>query len=126
MLSLPVQVQAVDDIEPVYTVQEEVVQPTEPAVAVGEEKVLPADEMDPNSFTYKQPVSKRKVAKKFLLAMGGVGISSLLIFLGLSLYNRIREGFTSQFKTSDSETSLHTPEDLRSAVKSFLSKTNWK
>lgn len=28
------------------------------------------------SIPYKQPVSKRKVAKKFLLAMGGVGISS--------------------------------------------------
>lgn len=105
MLSLPVQVQAVDDIEPVETVQEEVVTPVTP---------------------YKQPVSKRKIAKKFLLAMGGVATSSLIIFLLLTLYNKVREGFVSGAKTPDGEVSLETPEDLQGAVRAFLDKTDWK
>lgn len=94
MLSLPVQVQAVNDISAPQT-------------------------------TYKQPVSKRKIAKKFLLAMGGVGASSLIIFLMLSLYNKVREGFV-QPKSSETEPSLETPTDLNEAVRAFLNKTNWK
>lgn len=90
MLSLPVQVQAVDGMS-----------------------------------VYKQPVSKRKIAKKFLLAMGGVGASSVIIFLMLSLYNRVREGFSGS-KIDDNEPSLETPTDLQEAVRSFLNKTNWK
>lgn len=105
MLSLPVQVQAVDDVDEVPTVQEEVVTPQMP---------------------YKQPVSKRKIAKKFLLAMGGVGASSVIIFLILSLYNKVRESFSSGVKTSDGEVSLETPDDLQGAVRAFLDKTNWK
>ena len=95
MLSLPVQVQAVDDISVSQT-------------------------------TYKQPVSKRKIAKKFLLAMGGVAASSLIIFLMLTVYNKVREGFSSGAKTPDGEVSLETPDDLQGAVRAFLNKTDWK
>lgn len=95
MLSLPVQVQAVDDISVPQT-------------------------------TYKQPVSKRKIAKKFLLAMGGVAASSLIIFLMLTVYNKVREGFSSGAKTPDGEVSLETPDDLQGAVRAFLNKTDWK
>ena len=95
MLSLPVQVQAVDDISVPQT-------------------------------TYKQPVSKRKIAKKFLLAMGGVATSSLIIFLILTVYNKVREGFSSGAKTLDGEVSLETPNDLQGAVRAFLSMTDWK
>lgn len=106
MLTLPVQVQAVYDIEPTEeSVQEEVVTP---------------------AVTYKQPVSKRKIAKKFLFAMGGVGASSLIIFLILSLYNKVREGFPSGAKTPEGEVSLETPDDLQGAVRAFLDKTDWK
>lgn len=75
---------------------------------------------------YKKPISKRKIIKKFLFAMFGVGISSFLIFFGLSLYNRVREKLFSQVKTPEGETSLQTPDDLDGAVKTFLEKTNWK
>lgn len=88
--------------------------------------VLPPEDMDPNSFPHKQPVSKKKIAKKFLLAMGGVAASSLIIFLMLSLYNKVRESFSSGSKTSDGEVSLETPDDLQGAVRAFLSKTDWK
>lgn len=109
MLSLPCSVQAVDDIEPVEKApviqQEEVVTPV---------------------TTYKQPVSKRKIAKKFLLAMGGVAASSLIIFLLLTLYNKVREGFSSGVKTPEGQVSLETPDDLQGAVRAFLDKTDWK
>ena len=76
--------------------------------------------------TFKQPISRRKIAKKFLAAMGGVVISSLLIFFILSLYNRIREKILNQIKTPEGETSLETPNNLEGAVKTFLEKTDWE
>ena len=43
-----------------------------------------------NMIVYKQPVSKRKIAMKFIYAMCGVAVSSILLFVLLSLYNKIR------------------------------------
>lgn len=109
ILLMPVSVQAVEDadiVQDVATTQNEIETVTEDI--------------------YKQPVSKRKIAKKFLLAMSGVAISSITIFVMLTIYNRLRENFTAKRDTSDEEISLETPEDIQSAVKSFLSKTDWK
>ena len=78
------------------------------------------------AITYKQPVSKRKIAKKFLLAMAGVAISSIILYLLLSLYNKIRAGFAgSQEIDTGKEPSLETPDNLIDAVKTFLDKTRW-
>ena len=76
---------------------------------------------------YKQPISKRKLAKKFLLAMMGVAGSSLIIFAGLSIYNRVRENVisTNQMYERESGTSLDTPDNLTDAVRSFMDKTRW-
>ena len=74
---------------------------------------------------YKQPYSKRKIAKKFLFAMGGVAISSFVIFFLLTIYNRVRENYLNQIKNNGKEDSLETPDDLNSAVKCFLNKTKW-
>lgn len=79
-----------------------------------------------SKIPYKQPVSKRKIVFKFLAAMGGVVLSSLIIFVLLSVYNRIRDGFSAPIKTPDGETSLETPNDIDGAVKTFLDKTDWK
>ena len=77
-------------------------------------------------FAYKQPVSKRKIAKKFLMAMGGVAISSILLFILLSAYNKLRESLqNSSSQNSVKDVSLETPENLEQAIKSFLNKTNW-
>ena len=57
--------------------------------------------------------------------MGGVGISSFAIFFLLTVYNRIREGFQDQIKTTGAGTSLETPQNMNEAIKSFLDKTNW-
>ena len=77
--------------------------------------------------TFKQPVSKKKIALKFVIAMLCVGLSSFLIYVGLTLYNRIREGFAEQSYTNpENETSLTTPDNLQQAIKTFIEKTNWK
>ena len=111
VLSLPITVWAVDETTAV----------TEPLPVVNQ-----IDE-DTNSTVedYKQPISNRKIAKKFLLAMAGVAVSSFTIFFLLSVYNKIRSGFVNQVKTPEGETSLKTPDDLDEAVKSFIKKTQW-
>lgn len=74
----------------------------------------------------RKPTSKRKIAKKFLLAMLGVIISSTLIFALLSIYNKLRENFKVEIKNPKEEpSSLETPDNLNDAVKSFLDRTNW-
>lgn len=89
---------------------------------------LTEEELNPNSYTFKQPASKRKIAKKFLLAMAGVGISSVILFLMLSLYNKLRENFKSGtlHPSKGNEEQLETPDNLTDAVRTFLDKTRWR
>ena len=115
VLSLPVAVWAVDDTT---TVNEQV-----PVInTLDEDAIEQPQDIEENE--YKQPLGTRKIAKKFLAAMGGVAISSFAIFFLLTIYNRIRERY-SDIKTPEGETSLETPADLESAVKTFLDKTKW-
>ena len=82
----------------------------------------------PEAIQYKQPVSKKKIAKKFLLAMAGVAISSILLYVILTIYNKMREvlGMTSKEELpQENMTSLTTPDNLEDAVKTFLEKTRF-
>ena len=104
-------------------------QPTE-ELATKTTKKLPdnnieVQEIPTTKNMYKQPVSKKKIAKKFLLAMAGVAISSIFLYLALTLYNTIRKGLTKTVSTETKEASLETPDDMQSAIKVFLDKTNW-
>ena len=80
MLSLPIQVWAVDDVLDSTPVQEENVinQKTD-------EEVEELTSYKQTSAPYKQLVSKKKIVLKFLAAMGGVTISSLILYVGFSL-----------------------------------------
>ena len=79
-----------------------------------------------DTIPYKQPVSKKKMAKKFLMAMGGVAVSSILLFVFLTIYNKIRASILAPKNDQQSgETSLVTPETLTDAVKTFLDKTKY-
>ena len=79
-----------------------------------------------DTIPHKQPVSKRKMAKKFLIGMGSVAVSSILLFLILTVYNKIRESILAPKQDQQSgETSLVTPENLTGAVKTFLDKTKY-
>ena len=76
----------------------------------------------------KQPVSKKKIAKKFLLAMFGVAASSFIIYFGLTVYNKFRDGVdvSDSSINSENDQSLETPENLSEAVKTFIEKTKWE
>ena len=79
-----------------------------------------------DTIPYKQPVSKRKMAKKFLIGMGSVAVSSILLFLILTVYNKVRESILAPKQDQQSgETSLVTPESLTEAVRTFLDKTKY-
>ena len=139
-LSLPVSVQAVDNslshtassVNIVSDIDQD--ENTTVLNTIDEEHVEVAKEASSDTdintgvenIPYKKPVSKKKIAFKFLAAMGGVAISSFMIFVLLSLYNRIRDSYKTSVKTVDGETSLETPDDLDSAIKTFMDKTDWK
>ncbi len=67
----------------------------------------------------------KTVAVKFILAMLGVALFSILIFVGLSLYNRFF--VASQIKDFNlSKDSLRTPIDTDEAILSFITKNRLK
>ena len=123
LLTLPISVSAVDTVANEPASISETMQTQEESILEKEVAEISDKEIEDS---YKQPISKRKIAKKFLMAMAGVGVSSFLIFFGLSVYNRAREVFLNEVKTPEGETSLKTPEDLTEAIKLFVEKTMWK
>ena len=99
-----------------------------PIAETMQENVQTAKEESPqlDTIPYKQPVSKKKIEKKFLMAMGGVAVSSILLFVFLTIYNKIRASILAPKNDQQSgETSLVTPETLTDAVKTFLDKTKY-
>ena len=97
----------------VNQLDEDVIQPAEPENTVSQ-------------IPHKQPISKRKLIKMFLKSMIAVGISCIVLYFGLTAYNRIRGVVTeTAIKSSDDETPLTTPDNIESAVKTFLEKTKW-
>ena len=114
---MPAQENAVEQVQ----TDENIVQKDEVVDNVPEEKILTKE-------SFKQPTSKRRVAKKFIIAMLSVGISSFIIFAVLSLYNKFRDSFsqTPMLDKKEEPSSLETPDNLNDAVKSFLDRTHWE
>ena len=71
---------------------------------------------------FKQPVSKRALLKKFLVAMGAVMVSSIALYIGLSIYNRVRNNVI-KTATTDYTNTLNTPDNLKDAVNIYLERT---
>ena len=136
--SLCMPVLAVDENLPSPNLQEQnpgIEAVTAEEVSAGEAEDIKADEApqsevvskENNATPYKQPTSKKKIMKKFLLAMLGVAGSSILLFAILSIYNRVvygKESVHSELKRGESQ--LETPETINEAVKSFVDKTTWE
>ncbi len=78
--------------------------------------------IDKAKIIYKEPVSIKHTAKKFLLAMLGVAISSIILFVMLTVYNKIRNRVVSS-PSQDYKNTLSSPNNLRDAVNIFLEKT---
>jgi len=75
---------------------------------------------------YKEPISKKKLVKKFILAMLCVAGASVFLYATLSVYNKIRDGFSSQdLVPPEGEKPLDAPCDLTDAIKTFVEKTRW-
>jgi uncharacterized membrane protein YvbJ len=120
LLAIPCYAELVDEyVEDVPQTQTENLLPDNKV-----EQTLPPTEL-PKSSAYKQPVSKKKIAKKFILAMSGVAISSIVIFLLLTLYNKFRNEFVAQVKSVNGEIPLQSPDDMEGAIRTFLEKTKW-
>ena len=65
-------------------------------------------------------VSIKQAAVKFLLAMGGVALSSIIIYAGLTIYNKF---FVEHKSISfNKEDSLSTPDNVDDAVNFFIRK----
>lgn len=69
---------------------------------------------------YCLPLSVKSAVIKFSFAMGGVVLSSLLIFVGLTIYNKIRSGLSGDL--TPEEEVLKTPKTKESAIQFFIRK----
>lgn len=78
--------------------------------------------IDESKIIYKEPVSIRHTAKKFLFAMFGVALSSIILFVMLTVYNKIRNKVISD-PSQDYKNTLISPNNLRDAINIFLEKT---
>ena len=117
LLSLPIGVWA--DNNKVTELEKELAE-----ISLIDEKTTPKTIVEDKTDISK-PISKRAIAKKFLLAMGGVTVSSVIIFIMLSLYNRIREKCAKTTYADNDAISLEPSNTLSDAIKVFLKKTNW-
>ena len=115
MLSMPVVLSAVDDVAQNET-------ESAPAVNMLDDDIVQDAE---NRVNYKTPLDKKKILKKFIVAMGAVAGSSFLIFFGLTAYNRVRERVLGHHAVENGEVSLESPQNYEEAVRVFLDKTNW-
>ena len=79
---------------------------------------------EPLSSPYKTPFSKKKLAIKFLIAMACVAGCSIFLYVTLSVYNKIRDGFNSSVENmQEGDESLESSTDLTEAIKTFIDKT---
>jgi len=67
------------------------------------------------------PLSMKKTVIKFIIAMGGVAISSVLLYVGLTIYNRIRGiRVASGNFVERTPSEFDTPNTVQGAVEFFI------
>ena len=83
-------------------------------------------EQDSLTSKFKEPVSKKTLIKKFIIAMLCVAGTSAFLYFALSIYNKLRNTLSEPAPMlSEGEKPLDAPVDLTDAVKSFVEKTKW-
>ncbi len=92
------------------------------------EEVQPSDIVKDaaNSKTEIQtrlPYSKRALAMKFLIAMLGVGASSIMIYVLLTIYNRFLYGTAKYPDEATEDDDYKTPTNMKDALGIFFRKT---
>ena len=134
MLILSTSARAFDDINlptEEMTIIEDIVENPDATVSDAPQKEdeivedIPVVSEQKSDIPYKKPISKRKLFKKFFLAMLVVGGAAMLLYFALPIYNRFKDGTPVQVNTPEGETPLISPSDTETAVKTFLEKTRW-
>ena len=74
-------------------------------------------------FATKAPFGKRQLAMKFIMAMLGVAASSVIIYVGLSVYNKLMYGSSHRLVINDDDDDFKTPTNMKDAINIFLKKT---
>lgn len=69
---------------------------------------------------YSMPLAVKTSVLKFAYAMAGVVISSLVIYFGLTLYNKFKENIEPEL--SPEEEILRTPKTKESAIRFYIKK----
>ena len=94
-----------------------------PVMAGVEAIEVPFENAMKTEYKTKVGIGRRALAMKFLMAMLGVGASSVIIYVGLSVYNRFIYGTPrkKQFRTEDED--YKTPNNMKDALEIFLKKT---
>ncbi|MBO6273303.1 hypothetical protein J6O48_11065 [bacterium] len=89
-----------------------------------------AEGTPPNSVTEaktelqtKQPIGRKALAMKFIMAMVGVGVSSILIYVLLACYNKFVYGSTVRYEQAEEDIDFKTPTNMKDAINIFLKKT---
>ena len=132
MCSLSMPVLAIDEQDYNTQVNEdslEVIQPEDASAlhqdATEQDTIIAPEETLPSRF--KMPYSKKKLAKKFLIAMLCVAGCSVFLYGTLTVYNKVRNGLFSQAPIPpEGEKPLDAPSDITEAVKTFIDKTKWQ
>lgn len=129
LLSIPVQISATEDLSALQNepsnIEDVVVTDGELVQKLDENETSLNSAEETTVIPHKEPISKRKLVKKFLIAMFAVGLSSFALYFGLTIYNKFKTSPAQKVKTPDGEASLTTPKDMESAFKIFLEKTKW-
>ena len=128
MLSLSIPVIAIDEVEQVPENKEslELIQPEDIPELSKETTASESDFSEELPSPYKTPYSKKKLAKKFIIAMLCVAGCSFFLYGSLTVYNKFRDGFLSQTPTPpEGEKPLEAPNDLTEAIKTYIEKTKW-
>lgn len=94
-----------------------------PVMAEGETAEAVTQPPAPIEYQTKRPMGKRQLAMKFLMAMLGVGLSSIIIFVLLSSYNKFVYGSYTRVEPSEEDNNYKTPSNMKDAINSFLKKT---
>ena len=71
----------------------------------------------------RMPTGKRELAYKFVMAMLGVGASSVIIYVLLTIYNRFIYGTPHKFQEKTEDDDYKTPTNMKDAINIFLKKT---
>ena len=124
MCSLSVPVLGIEEQDATNSETLEII-PQEEVTVLTQDSTNTLDEELPPQF--KTPYSKKKLAKKFIIAMLCVAGCSIFLYGTLTVYNKIRDGILSSEQTPpEGEKPLDTPSDLTEAIKTFMDKTMWK